>query len=92
MSRFFSWTLDELARLRESGVRRLLPGRDRDSIFLDGMMTRQEGKVSVRVQAQHLAPNHITAQLYRVIKRNGKEVAKELVGRSDYSWTSENPD
>ncbi len=38
------------------------------------------------VNAQRLGPRRAKAALYRIVKRNGAVVKKELVGRSNYDW------
>jgi len=47
-------------------------------------------QVSVLVRRQNKAERHITAQLYRTIKQNGKVAVKERVGRSEYKWNAQN--
>jgi vancomycin resistance protein YoaR len=49
-------------------------------------------RVALSVQAKQVGPRHVTAELYRTIKKNGKVEKKERVGRSDYTWKPNNPD
>lgn len=42
--------------------------------------------VSLSVRKQQKGPRHITAQLYRTIRRNGKVTGKQKVGNSTYKW------
>ena len=49
-------------------------------------------KVSVSVSSQKVGPREINAQLYRTIRRDGKVITKQRVGRSKYKWEiDENP-
>ncbi len=45
--------------------------------------------VTLKVDAKRLGPRSIKAVLYRTIKKNGKVVKKEKVGRSDYNWKAD---
>ena len=46
-------------------------------------------KIGLAVAAKKLNDRHITATLYRIVKRNGKVVAKEKIGVSDYKWQAD---
>ena len=43
-------------------------------------------RVSVMVRKQQRGPRHLTAQLFRTVRQNGKVVRKEQVGKSVYRW------
>ena len=49
-------------------------------------------RISLSVKSKKIGPRRITAALYRVIRKNGKIVKKERIGRSDYNWKPENSD
>jgi len=50
-------------------------------------------KVKISVSSQRVGEREINAQLYRTIRRNGKVITKQRVGRSKYKWEKdENPD
>ena len=50
-------------------------------------------KVKIKVTSQRIGEREIHAQLYRTIRRNGKVITKQRVGRSIYKWEKdENPD
>ena len=46
-------------------------------------------KIGLAVDAKKLNERHITAVLYRIIKKNGKVVSKEKIGISDYKWEAD---
>ena len=46
-------------------------------------------KIGLVVDAKKLNERHITAALYRITKKNGKVVAKEKIGTSDYKWEAD---
>ena len=49
-------------------------------------------QVQLRVRSQRVGEREINAQLYRTIRRNGKVITKQRVGRSKYKWEKdENP-
>ena len=49
-------------------------------------------QVKIRVKSQRVGEREIHAQLYRTIRRNGKVITKQRVGRSIYKWEKdENP-
>ena len=70
------------------------------SYHLDGseLTARLFGKktgntVRISVSKQQVGPREIHAQLYRTIRRDGKVITKQRVGRSIYKWEKdENPD
>lgn len=49
-------------------------------------------RVKIKVRSQRKGPREIRAQLYRTIRRNGKVIAKERVGRSHYDWKKDDSD
>lgn len=50
-------------------------------------------KVRIQVRSQKVGEREIDAQLYRTIRRNGKVITKQRVGRSKYKWQKdENPE
>lgn len=46
-------------------------------------------KIGLAVDAKKLNERHITAALYRIVKKNGKVVNKEKIGTSDYKWEAD---
>jgi vancomycin resistance protein YoaR len=46
-------------------------------------------KYVLAVNKKKLAPTHVVAELYRLVKKNGRLVAKERIGRSEYQWVDE---
>ena len=49
--------------------------------------------VKISVSSQRVGPREINAQLYRTIRRDGKVITKQRVGRSKYKWEKdETPD
>jgi vancomycin resistance protein YoaR len=49
-------------------------------------------RVNVSVHSRKVGPNHYLATLYRTMKRNGKVLARERIGTSDYNWKEANED
>jgi vancomycin resistance protein YoaR len=49
-------------------------------------------KIGLKVAAKKLNERHIMADLYRIIKKNGKVVSKEKIGASDYKWEADYSD
>ena len=47
-------------------------------------------KVQIKVASQRQGPREINAQLYRIIRRNGKVITKQRVGTSKYDWKEDN--
>lgn len=64
------------------------PSNGRLTITLYGAPVRDR-MIALAVNQHKLAPNHIKAELYRLITTNGKLVKKEHIGRSEYLWTVE---
>ncbi len=46
-------------------------------------------KIGLTVDSKKLNERHITAVLYRIIKKNSKVVSKEKIGTSDYKWEAD---
>jgi vancomycin resistance protein YoaR len=61
------------------------------SATLYGHVTPHQN-VRVKVVSHKFGARRIKAQLWRVIRRNGKVVSKQKVGGSDYNWKADNPD
>lgn len=54
---------------------------------------KTDNRVKISVRSQRVGEREINAQLYRTIRRNGKVITKQRVGRSKYKWEKdENPD
>ena len=49
-------------------------------------------RVKLKVTSQNKGPREIEAQLYRTIRRGGKVIAKQRVGRSHYDWKKDDSD
>jgi vancomycin resistance protein YoaR len=58
---------------------------ERATATLFGKKTPDQ-KVSLTVRSQNRSERHITAQLYRTIRQNGKVTSKQRIGTSTYKW------
>ena len=46
-------------------------------------------KIGLAIDSKKLNERHITAVLYRIIKKNNKVVSKEKIGSADYKWEAD---